>query len=172
MKKINFEAVMAGSAIFIGLCALFVSINQTRIMRLQHEASIWPHVYHSMSYRDSGRFVYTVRNVGLGPAKIINAQIIYREKTYSDYYPFLSDFLEIPVDSVERNIPFGYSSLNGRVLSPGEKVEAMIISNPEVSGKLFYGQEEWSIKICYSSISNKYWESFSFQDAKEVKNCE
>lgn len=172
MKRINFEAVMAGSAMFIGLCALFVSINQTRIMRLQHEASIWPHIYHSMSYRDNGRFFYSVRNVGLGPAKIVKAKIIYEGKNYTDYYEFLSNYLKVPKDSVEKNIPFGYSSLEGRVLAPGERIDAMIISAPEVSSQLFYGQDKWTVEICYGSIFNKFWQNKSFEDAVEVTSCE
>lgn len=141
-------------------------------MRLQHEASIWPHVYHGMSYRDSGHFLYTVRNVGLGPAKIVDAQILYEDNLYTDYYAFLKDFLKVPEDSVRQKIAFGYTTLKGRVLAPGEQIDAMSISTPDVSSQLFSKQDKWTVKICYSSISNKYWDSKSFGDAEEVKSCD
>ncbi len=172
MKRINYEAIMAGSAIMVGLCALFVSINQTRIMQKQHEASIWPYVYHAMSYRDNGRFLYTVRNVGMGPAKIVDAKILYKDKEYTEYYEFLSDFLEMPIDSIERNVALGYSSILGRVLSPGEKIDALSISTQDVSFKLFNNQDKWTVKICYASISDKKWSNVSFGNAEEVENCE
>jgi len=163
---------MAGSAIFIGLCALFVSINQTRIMRKQHESSIWPYIYHGITYRDDGRFFYNVRNVGLGPAKIVNARIYYKDKVYSGYYQFLSDFLEIPVDSVKTGIALGYSTLDGRVLAPEESIDALNISTWEVSAALFDRQDEWHIKICFCSIYNKCWSNITFGDAEETDNCE
>ena len=172
MKRINYEAIMAGSAILVGLCALFVSINQTRIMAKQHEASIWPYIYHSMSYRDNGKFYYTVRNVGIGPAKIIDAHIQYSDKKYYSYYEFLSDFLQIPRDSIERKIAFGYSSIMGRVLAPGERIDAMNVSTPDISLRLFNGQNDWTMKICYSSISGEKWSNLAFGDAEIVENCE
>ncbi len=141
-------------------------------MRLQHEASIWPHIYHGMSYQDDGHFSYTVRNVGIGPAKIVDAQILYDGQSYTEYYDFLSAFLKMPRDSVRKNIAMGYSSLNGRVMAPGERIDAMNISTPQIAYELFYAQDKWTVQICYASISNKYWQNKSFGDAEEVKKCE
>ena len=91
MKKITFDAekLLSISAVFVGACALTVSIIQTRISREQQEMSVWPCLQYDIwtglktENNDTiGAFSIHVNNSGVGPAIIENIDLKYDGKTY------------------------------------------------------------------------------------------
>ena len=75
------ELILAGSAIFIGLCAFVVSIYQTRVleeqatvMQEQKHASVWPRLLVARN-TGPGQCTIFIRNEGVGPAQINYVEI-------------------------------------------------------------------------------------------------
>jgi hypothetical protein len=73
-KTWNADRILSVSAIIVSACALVVSVVQTRIMQVQQEKSVWPHVrwYTQCSLKpdSTGDFAIHVTNKGVGPAII------------------------------------------------------------------------------------------------------
>ena len=61
--------IVALAAVVISVCALYISVQEVRIMRMQQRISLYPYVKVSQSYGAEG-FSITARNSGSGLAKI------------------------------------------------------------------------------------------------------
>ena len=69
VKKINTNLLVASSAVFISLCALFISVQEMKIMREQQKATMYPYLTLGWVYNSDG-FGVELKNSGNGLAKI------------------------------------------------------------------------------------------------------
>ncbi len=122
------SAVSTIAVVIISLCALIVSIFQTRVLTLQQEimlenakAGQWPNLELGMERgydRKQINFLnFNIANTGTGPAIIDNVTIEYNGKYACSWMDMLL-YANLP-DSVSRTLT--YSRINGRVMQPGEK---------------------------------------------------
>jgi hypothetical protein len=61
--------ITAISAIFIGICAIGISLYETALIRQAQKGTVWPFIGCGYSYNADG-FSYLMENAGVGPAKI------------------------------------------------------------------------------------------------------
>lgn len=54
IKKINTNLLVASSAVFISFCALFISVQEIKIMRSQQKASMYPYLTLGWTYNSEG----------------------------------------------------------------------------------------------------------------------
>jgi hypothetical protein len=81
--RINFELWLTVSAVVISVCALVVSVVQTRIARQQQTASVWPRLMLSGDVLERN-FSINIVNQGVGPAIIRSVSIAHQGKSYDD----------------------------------------------------------------------------------------
>ena len=150
----------------ISVCALVVSIMQTRIMKEQRElmhsqasASVWPNlglvVWKGHNVEDNTIIEYELRlsNSGIGPAIINGVRISYNDKAVRQWGNLFQNF--------ELNGMQTYRSNNGisdRVLKPGEELIVLSLTENLPLAQLYFDNSE-SIKyeILYKSIYNEFW---------------
>ena len=149
------------AAIFVSICALFVSIYQTRILSQQKDASVWPYVRYGPSYGEN-YFYVTVSNDGVGPAIIDEMKYIYNDSIFY-YIDELGDYIieEIKQDSILYDGGFTYSNLEnqGRALKAGEAIKIINFLNADTEFlKAFRDKaNEVTIRIKYCSIYKTCW---------------
>lgn len=147
---------VACAAVFISVCALFVSVAEMRIMRelqadeRRHQrASVWPQLAYSVGTVD-GVWTFGVLNNGIGPAVIETMEVTVGDAiVYS--WP----------EAVEAM--FGDSSRLGQhthlfagvVVPAGEHYELMKFTVPD--GKTDPEPKELKVEICYCSVFDECW---------------
>ena len=84
LSKINSTLLIAISAVFISVCALFVSIQEVRIMRTQQKVSLYPYLTVGNFFNSQGFGIY-INNSGTGLAKINSYQIFDGKKYFKNW---------------------------------------------------------------------------------------
>jgi len=126
LRSIDTNRSVAVTAVFISLCALYVSIQEMRLMRQQQKVNVYPHLTLWRSYSGEG-FSVNVKNSGTGLAIVNSMQLTNGERYYPDWPNLVANFLP---DS----LAFGYdkmsvNEINGEVITPGE--EAWLLENDQ-----------------------------------------
>jgi hypothetical protein len=74
------DRIVASTAIAIGLFSLFVTVYQTCLTRQAQSASVLPYLAFGITSNDEGAYL-TLRNDGVGPARIEAFRIHYKGRT-------------------------------------------------------------------------------------------
>ena len=152
--KRHAEFLLAGVAFFVSSATLVVYLYQARMMRQQQHASVWP--YLESYYSNVADYRLAVKNKGVGPAIIQRVEMSY------DGHPLADD--HALVDAVMgpgAACDFEMSTLDHRVLAPGEEVVYFRIPDP-AQAKAFQVKKQghtFGFKITYASVYGDRWES-------------
>lgn len=71
-RRINWDMLAALSAVFVGLCALGVSVYTARLQHQQIEAQAWPYL---QLWRSNSDRRLSVSNRGVGPAQVRDLKV-------------------------------------------------------------------------------------------------
>jgi hypothetical protein len=158
----HFETVGSISAIVVGVAALFVSWDQSRVMREDLKASLWPALQVEGYVSNDGQALgmgVRVTNAGVGPARIERFTMRHR----GEMVPDINGLIErLPPGSNQS----GVQLIKGRIVAPGDGLnpfefrysELTDLDAVEVMGAL---ADQWSIEICYCSVLDQCWVSGS-----------
>ncbi|HEY2517937.1 MAG TPA: hypothetical protein VGI39_44005 [Polyangiaceae bacterium] len=160
---------------FIALSALAASIYNVYLQRKQIQAQVWPHL--EWTYSDGEDFTFNLENSGVGPAKIIGLRVTVNGTPVKNWREALAEASksdpELKAFLANPDVRFGYSSIYGRVLGAGVRInpvrfhwagkdpEAHLSSAPVV--RLF---DELEVSICYCSTLDE-----CEMDDHPVKEC-
>jgi hypothetical protein len=155
-KGLKSEMIVAVAAIVVSVMTLFVYIFQARIMMDQQHTSVWPYVEWSTTFisEDAQEFYLEVVNKGVGPALIKQETLSLNGKEYQNYKEMLGELLG---EDKRDALWIVYSSIDNRVLAPGESAKIFHVKNwkeariPEVN----YSGLAYS--VCYCSIYDDCW---------------
>ena len=152
----------------ISLCALVVSVIQTRVlkeeqelMREHYKISVWPRLelilekgYDLNGNDEISHFALSISNSGVGPAIITDVKISYNDSIANNWL-HLFEIQEIP-DSVERYIT--NRGFNGQILKVGETQEILNLDeNRPLANSFFERLNGLSLEIYYESIYGEKW---------------
>ena len=163
----NPQNIIAIGVTIISLCALIVSVQQTRIMREEGElmreysrTSVWPriematHKAHNPQDKSIEKLTMSLTNSGIGPAIITDVKISYKGKIVNDWWELFKD-QEIP-DSIETTVT--NASFNNRIIKIGEVVEILNLNdNPSLANAFYKRIEGLEIELYYESIYQEKW---------------
>lgn len=154
LRRIDVNRSVAISAVFISLCALYVSVQEMRLMRQQQKVSVYPHLTLWRNYNSEG-FGVNIKNSGTGLATINSIQLTDGERYFKDWPDLVAHYLP---DS----LAFGYdkmrvNTLNGEVLTPGEEVKLFSVKWSPAIRKFEQKSRDLTMRICYSSLLNDSW---------------
>ena len=160
----------------ISLCALFVSIYQTRVLSLQQEvmaeqqrimtesakAQLWPNVDIGtvVSYNNDSLVTlsFQMSNTGTGPAIIENVSIQYLGRYIRTWEEMTKVDTLLPLEEHGR---FSTSGITDRVIQAGEKFDFLVIERaPNLLAYLesiLDRKGNLAITICYKSVFNEHW---------------
>ncbi|HJV21760.1 MAG TPA: hypothetical protein VJ570_03635 [Holophagaceae bacterium] len=147
------EFLAVGTALFVSLSTLGVYIYQAKVMKEQQHVSVWPYVeWTTGNVKD---FHVTVKNKGVGPALIQKVDMTLDGKPVHTATELVSAVCG-PDWSLQGLIN---SSLEGRVMAPGEEVSPITITDV-TEGRAFEAQmrkHAFKLRITYCSIYGDCW---------------
>ncbi|HJV91269.1 MAG TPA: hypothetical protein VJ623_13255 [Holophagaceae bacterium] len=147
------EVLAVGTALFVSFCTLAVYAYQAKVMKEQQHVSVWPYLeWATGNVKD---FHITVKNKGVGPALIQKVEMTLDGKPVHTATELVSA-VRGPDWSLQGLIN---SSLEGRVMSPGEEVSPITITDV-TEGRAFEGQlrkHAFQLRITYCSIYGDCW---------------
>jgi hypothetical protein len=131
--KLDSDRVVAVSAMFIGVCSLFLTVYQTHLTRQAQSASVLPYLAVGITSNSEGVYV-TLRNDGVGPARIEDMRVTARGKDHLvDPYDFYLQTKPSAAKSgalaVDRVVP-------GRLVPAGATIQMLGVGGPEREGML------------------------------------
>lgn len=139
-------------AALIGLLALFVSGYTAWIQREQVRAQVWPHLL--IGYTDPDRQL-VVMNKGVGPALVKSVEVTVGGKPQRNWTAvFAAMGMKLANDEWQQ------STLNGNVLSPGDKLSFMSLPTPAEYRQfrdLEQAGKRVQVRICYCSTLGECW---------------
>lgn len=153
------QTMIGLSAVLLSLCGLFVSIYETRLIRQEQRASVWPRVSVTPSVStESDTVEIGVQNSGIGPARVRAARIEYEGERKANWQDLLES---VGQSGASRN----FGVLNSQVLSPGEEETVFTVvsdsseRNPGALPPL--AQQIWNggvdLVLCYCSVYDECW---------------
>jgi hypothetical protein len=177
-----FDIVMAVAILLVSAGSLYVALHTGHTMealveeneRLVRAQSTPILQYESGNVGDDGApaQVFTIKNVGTGPARVSWFELEHGGKTYSGVAKFVLDTGINPITFIE-------SSINQTVLAQGDKRNLLVWRNPSDA----VGQSRWKqidkarsevkVRACYCSVFDECWLSNLEADLpKRVPSCE
>lgn len=153
-NRISVEMLLGVSASFLSLCALVVSLLQTRIAREQQYAAVWPYLALG-SGRVDDKFTFYLENKGVGPAVVRSVELKHHGQTVPSYVSVFNAALE------RFTGPRFYVLVRpGSVLKPGEELRLFEIdkdpANAERLGALV-ADPGFAFRIVYADVYGNCW---------------
>lgn len=149
------DLVVASSAIVISVASLAVSVQQTRMMREQQQASVWPRLTTDAAIASSPPSMsLTVRNAGVGPAKVVWGQVLL------DGVPVarMDTLFAVAADTARSIDASTYSaSLSNDVLSAGQAKPLLRVEGP-LAPLVTRLAPRLALVMCYCSVFDTCWE--------------
>jgi hypothetical protein len=134
-RALDADRILSVSAIVIGVCTLFITLYQTHLSRQAQSAQVLPYLVFGITSNDGGTHV-TLRNDGVGPARIVDFRIHYRGRaqTVDPYEFFLAERPALNANriTVDKVAP-------GRVVPAGATIE--MVGTGEADARITVLQE-------------------------------
>lgn len=177
-RYLSFETVGSVVAIVVGVAALFVAWDEAKSVRRQQAASVLPVLKISgvnSNEMDGSVTSIVVANIGIGPAFIESASIIWNGEV-------LDDVEALRAILREDEVPYGIwtSRLDGEIIGGGSSIDLLAISlqrSPQSDEQTYALRrrlyEGLQIEACFCSVYEDCWEtSLNKQYRPEpVKEC-
>ncbi len=165
-------------ATFVGICALCISAYTAHVQRQQVRATVWPILEYSTSNEPMIRL--SLANKGMGPAIIRRVQVKVDGQPQPDWQEALQKLLG------SGRHRFSFSTLTGRVLSPGESIDILVPQDSEgkplttnssapLAIQMDQARERVAVEVCFSSTLDECWTLRSGKNADgkttETRTC-
>ncbi len=171
--KDNHQALTGLGAMLVGIAALFVAWDQSRVMRAQQHGAVVPVVQMDGFLRtlpEQRSMGLRFHNSGVGPAMIETIEVLRDGAPTQEW------------GAIELHLPDEYdvswSSVVGRVLAPNGEVEPIAFhwSRDALDEAGFTRLREewarWDLRICYCSVFERCWTSYSASGERTaVQEC-
>ncbi|MFY0629016.1 MAG: hypothetical protein JXR05_01475 [Flavobacteriaceae bacterium] len=156
LKRINTNSLVAGSAIFISTCALFLSIQEVRIMRTQQKATMYPYVTIGWTYNSEG-FGVELTNSGNGLAKINSYKVFNDSIYFREWYDVIKVYMP-EAKNIDYSLVETAGNIRDQMIAPGESKKLIFLKWTDETRILEKRiQERMKVLISYSSLLNEHW---------------
>lgn len=164
------------SAVVIGVCALGVSLYETKLMREEQRSAVLPLLELARShYIDTAngdtskwRLSLHAENVGIGPARVRDFIVTVDGKPYATWSAAMGALLGRDV-----NVSYGQSSINGRTIPVDRQVTMFDLSNTELAAEIVENFDRLEFEACFCSVFDECWTTSysSFGNATPIEAC-
>lgn len=175
-KRIGAEMLVGLSAVVIGVCALGVSLYETKLMREEQRAAVLPLIELARShYTDSvdgdmskWRLSLHAENVGIGPARVRDFIVTVDGNPYPTWGSAMRELLGKDI-----NVSYGRSSISGRTIPAERQVTMFDLSNTDLAADIIDNFDRLEFEACFCSVFDECWTtSFStFGVSQPVEQC-
>jgi hypothetical protein len=152
------DSIVAGAAILISVASLWVALREGRTQERLLSASVWPFVQYGTADipSDVQNIDFTLRNEGVGPARLRWATLYYRGTAYASARAALAACC-----GARSRVNTITEYLQERVLTANETVDFLHLTktpaNAPVWAKLDVERERFYLRGCYCSVLDNCW---------------
>lgn len=148
-RGVRWDAAAAVIASLVGLLALVVAGYTAYIQRQQASAQVWPYLMMASSDTSSE---YMWLNKGVGPAQVESVEVLVGGKPQKDW---AAVFRTMQL----QNPRYGQSTLNGNVLSAGEKIAWLKFDDRDgfLAFRAAARRAGFGVRLCYCSTLGDCW---------------
>ena len=167
------DKILAVTAIFLSGVSVFIAVHHGRTMERLVAANSWPNISYSTSNEsDDGTrrdIRLTLKNTGVGPARIDAFEVFYHDKPISGPAGFAACCGKGPVD-------FATSSVLNEVLPAREGIDFLVLREEGNSQTTWdtanTERQSVRVRICYCSVFDECFVRDSAQRRpKRVDEC-
>lgn len=153
-RRHRWDAIGVVIASLVGLLALLVSGYTAYIQRQQVRAQVWPYLtrgYVEPPGTGDSLYKLAIFNKGVGPAIVRSVEITVDGKPQVNWKGVF-DTLGLS------SLKWGYSTLNGNVLSPGESLPTLVFDDDATLSRFRRAmQARARMHVCYCSTLGECW---------------
>jgi hypothetical protein len=155
------QTLLSLVGVFVGAVALYAALNESRAVRQQTSASVWPYLQLMISDNETdaaGYFEFAMANVGVGPARMQSMLLEVDGETVTGWQALVERFAAAQPD--KNAMPaFGRSFLTNRVVAPGETISVFSTRDLGLVSALRQGMYSGraNLSYCYCSIFDDCW---------------
>jgi hypothetical protein len=162
------------SAVVIGVCALGVSLYETKLMREEQRSAVLPLIelarshYNDPENPDQWRLSLHAENVGIGPARIRDFIVTVDGDPHPTWGSAMAALMGRSV-----TVGYGQSSINGRTIPPERLVTMFDLSDTALTAEIVRNFDRLDFQACFCSVFDECWTtSYSgFGNAMPVAEC-
>ncbi|MDJ0653154.1 MAG: hypothetical protein QNJ40_03295 [Xanthomonadales bacterium] len=176
-SPIQAEMLVAVSAVFVGICALGVSLYEAHLMRQEQRAGVLPLLELSRSYflrdgdsSDRWRLLFQAENVGIGPARILDFQVTVDGQPHATWRGAVNALVGEPID-----VNYGQSTINGRTIPADRSVTMFDLADTQHTAAIVAELDRLDFQACYCSVFDECWTTTyqgGFGEIEPVAGCE
>ena len=167
-KPISTDTIIALAATLTSICALVVTLYQTKLTREQQLNSVWPYlIANEVVDEEQGLSSIIISNPGIGPAIIDSVQVYYKGAAFRSPTAVVQ-----AISQLQNRGPNGISwyqtaLAKGSVISQGQTINWLTVTGKPDNA--IFRKELPSIKaiLYHHSIYNEHWHS-TFQGTGEI----
>jgi hypothetical protein len=165
-----FDFILGGTAVFLSMVSVFIAVHHGQTMEKLVAANSWPNLsYGTGNQTGDGRDVitFTIRNTGVGPARIDTFELFYKDKPMAD----LHDLSVACCAQAHGRHYFATDSILDEVIPARESISFLSLPRdknvPEIWDLL--NQERFNVRVraCYCSVFDECWVMDSAQRRPE-----
>lgn len=174
--RLSAEMLVGVSAVFIGVCALLVSLYETSLMRAEQRSAVMPLLELGRSYfvnnleedADKWRLSLIAENVGIGPARVQDFVVSVDGEPVPTWRVAFQKLLGRDV-----RIRYGQSTINGRTIPAERRITMFDLSSTELASEIMGTFDRLEFKACFCSVFDECWTtSYStFGKVEPVQQC-
>jgi hypothetical protein len=140
--------IAALSAVFVGMCALAVSVYTAKLQRQQIEAQAWPYL---QTWRSNIDRRYSVSNRGVGPAQIRDLKVFVDREEVADWYDAFQRLTGRPLKCSR------LSFVARRVLAANEDASMLEFCDDADFAAFDAAGARLQREFCYCSLLDECW---------------
>lgn len=166
--RFEWDRITALMAVFIGACALAVSLYTAYLQSAQVRAQTWPYL---QMWQSNVERSYSISNRGVGPARIADVKLRVDGKQVTGF----DEAIRLLQPNKE-SVPSLQSYFARRVLAANEDVRIIQFQSDEHYNIFMENRDRMRFEVCYCSVLNECYlldENAKTEEEyiKEVNQC-
>jgi hypothetical protein len=147
-RRFNWDMLAALMAVFVGVCALGVSLYTARLQRQQVEAQAWPYL---QLWRSDAERRFNLSNRGIGPAQVRDLRVFVDGAEVESWGDAFARLAGRPLQCSR------LSFISRRVLAANEDVAMLEFCNDADFAAFDAGIARVQREFCYCSVLGDCW---------------
>lgn len=143
--------VVALSAAFIGLCALFATLYQASLERQTQHLSVWPRLEFQFHTGAESPFSLSIANKGIGPAIVHDLRVHFDGSPVSTWQSLVEDI------GSELTSTISINTIEGSIVSAEEAIALFEIQPGEAAVEFRENYQRIKVEVCYCSVFEDCW---------------
>ncbi len=156
----HLDLILGGLAVVLSMTSVFIALQHGKTMERLVAANSWPNISYSTGNEGpDGEKVITLvlTNTGVGPARIDNFELFYKDKPYGDVVSLMT------ACCMSKGVTSSSSTslVLNEVLPARDKIDFITLSaaknRPEVWDALNQERFKMYVRACYCSVFEECW---------------